>query len=59
MKSDTKLRRKTTIYTMYNEFANIFIMQDDENILLCYNIQNEQYNYIPYSTNFSFSKVKR
>lgn len=59
MKSDTKLRRKTTIYTMYNKFANIFIIQDDENILHSYNIQNGQFDYIPYSTIFSFSKVKR
>lgn len=30
MKSDTKFRKKTTIYTMYDQFANIFIKQDDE-----------------------------
>lgn len=59
MKSDTKFRKKTTIYTMYDQFANIFIKQDDENVLHCYNIQNGQFNHIPYSTFFSFSKVKR
>lgn len=46
MKSDTKFRRKTTIYTMYNKFANTFIKQDNENVLHCYNIQNGQFNLI-------------
>lgn len=57
MKSDTKLRRKTTIYTMYNKFANIFIIQDDENILHCYNIQKGiliLFNKVFYSATFSF-----
>lgn len=58
MKTNTKYRRKTTIYTIYNKFANIFIVLDDENVLHCYNIQNGQLNYIPHRILFSFSKIR-